>query len=90
MGPVAAATLPERLRDVVPLRAALTAYGELYVKLRFRVSSDERATAARTAVLAAFDRLERELDEPRVSGRRRVHGGRPHRRLPLLSARPAT
>ena len=62
MGPVAAATLPERLRDVTPLRAALTAYGELYVKLRFRVSSDERAAVARTAVLAAFDRLERELD----------------------------
>lgn len=62
MGPVAAATLPERLRDVAPLRAALTAYGELYVKLRFRVSSDERAAVARTAVLAAFDRLERELD----------------------------
>ena len=62
MGPVAAAALPERLRDVVPLRAALTAYGELYVKLRFRASSDERAAAARTAVLGAFDRLERELD----------------------------
>ncbi len=62
MGPVAAAALPERLRDVAPLRAALTAYGELYVKLRFRASSDERAAAARTAVLGAFDRLERELD----------------------------
>jgi glutathione S-transferase len=62
MGPVAAAALPERLREVAVLRSALTVYGELYVRLRFRVRSDERAAGAREAVLSAFDRLERELD----------------------------
>jgi len=62
MEPVAAAALPERLRDVQVMRSALTAYGRLYVRLRFRVGSDERAARAADAVLAAFDRLERELD----------------------------
>jgi glutathione S-transferase len=62
MEPVAAAALPGPLREVKVLRSALTAYGEVYVRLRFRVASDERAAAAGEAVLAAFDRLERELD----------------------------
>ncbi len=62
MEPVAAAALPGRLRDVGFLRGALTAYGKVYVRLRFRVSSNERAAEAADAVLAAFDRLERELD----------------------------
>ncbi len=62
MDPVAAAVLPPSLRDVAFLRRALTLYGEAYVKLRFRVAGDDRAAAARTAVLAAFDRLDAELD----------------------------
>jgi glutathione S-transferase len=62
MGPLSSSVLPERLRQVAPLRAALSAYGSAYVKLRFRVSSDDRAAGARDAVVAAFDRLERELD----------------------------
>lgn len=62
MRPVAAAALPERLRNVRVLRSALTVYGKAYVRLRFRVASDERAARASAAILSAFERLERELD----------------------------
>ena len=63
MGPVAASAVPGRLGEMAPVRAALTAYGTAYVKLRFAVSSDDRAAGARTAVLEALDRLEAELGD---------------------------
>lgn len=60
--PVSTDVLPERLRGVKPLTAVLNAYGTAYVRVRFRVSSDERAAHARDNVIAAFERLESELD----------------------------
>ncbi len=62
MQQISSSVLPERLRGLKPLTAALNAYGTVYVNLRFRTSSDDRAATARAAITAAFDRLEGELD----------------------------
>ena len=54
--------LPGPMRDFGPAVAAGGAFGSAYVQLRFRVASDEAAALAGDQVLAAFERLESELD----------------------------
>lgn len=54
--------LPGPLRDFGPAVRATSVFGSTYVELRFRVASDEAATAARGEVVAALDRLESELE----------------------------
>jgi glutathione S-transferase len=54
--------LPEPMRDFGPAVAAGGAFGSAYVQLRFRVASHEAAALAGDQVLAAFERLESELD----------------------------
>ena len=54
--------MPPSLRDNRFARAASARFGSTWVQMRFRVTSDERAEAAKAKVLAAVDRLEAELD----------------------------
>jgi glutathione S-transferase len=54
--------LPARLRDVRPVRAGASWFFSTFAGLRYGVKSDERAELARSKILAAFDRLEAELD----------------------------
>ncbi|HET6830719.1 MAG TPA: glutathione S-transferase family protein [Solirubrobacterales bacterium] len=59
---VAATLLPGALaRNDLALSVAARAAGS-YVQLRYRVDSEEAAARSRAKVLAAFDRLEEELD----------------------------
>jgi glutathione S-transferase len=60
--PVAAEVLPARLRDVRMVRAGATRFFSTFAGLRYGVKSERRAALARQKVLAAFDRLEAELD----------------------------
>jgi glutathione S-transferase len=62
MATLSRSILPGPVRDFAPAVAAGSAFGSAYVQLRFRVASDEAAARAREDVLAAFERLESELD----------------------------
>jgi glutathione S-transferase len=63
MGPVAADALPAALMRFAPLRAAGTAVGSSFVKLRYGVSDRASAAEARRKIEQAMDRLEAELGE---------------------------
>jgi glutathione S-transferase len=54
--------LPPAIRENRLARAFGGRFGSGYVTLRFRVADDDAAAAARGDVLAAFERLERELE----------------------------
>ena len=54
--------MPPAVRDRDFVRAAAGRFGSVYTQLRFRVADDEKAEAAKVAVVAALDRLEAELD----------------------------
>jgi glutathione S-transferase len=54
--------LPARLRDNDVARAIGGRFGSTYVQVRFRVAGDEAAAEARSKVVEALDRLERELE----------------------------
>jgi glutathione S-transferase len=54
--------IPAGMRDHDRARAAAGRFGSVYVNLRFRVADDDKAEAAKTAVVAALDRLEAELE----------------------------
>jgi glutathione S-transferase len=59
---VSEAMSPAPLRKLPGSRAFAGRFGTTFTQLRFRVASDEAAADARRGVLAAFDRLEQELD----------------------------
>ena len=59
---VSEAMSPAPLRKLPGSRAFAGRFGTTFTQLRYRVASDEAADAARRDVLAAFDRLEEELD----------------------------
>ena len=54
--------LPGPLRALPGASAAAGRYASAFVKLRFRVASDQAAADARRRVVTALDRLEDELD----------------------------
>lgn len=54
--------VPGPLRDLGPASAVARSFGPAFVKLRYRVASDEAAERARAKVIAALDRLEAELE----------------------------
>ena len=54
--------MPEAVRDNRFARAASGRFGSAWVQMRFQVASDPAAAAARLMVVAAFDRLEAELE----------------------------
>lgn len=57
------AVMEDVARRLIPGPPRLgVAAGRTFVKARYRVADDRRAAAARQAVLAAFDKLEAELD----------------------------
>jgi glutathione S-transferase len=56
---VAVSQVPKSLSKAKPL---LGAYGRTFTSLRFGANSSERAEEARTAIVAAMDRLEAELE----------------------------
>ncbi|MFN8114340.1 MAG: glutathione S-transferase family protein [Solirubrobacterales bacterium] len=58
----AAPMLPGPIRDTRAGRAAGGALARTYTQLRFRVAGEETSEQARAKILAALDRLERELD----------------------------
>jgi glutathione S-transferase len=62
MEQLSAGMLPAPLGDNAVGKAIGGRFGSTYVRVRFRVADDEAAAAARTAVIAALDRLEAELD----------------------------
>jgi glutathione S-transferase len=54
--------VPEGLRRFRPARASARWFGATFVQLRYGAGSDEAADLARDQVVAALERLERELD----------------------------
>jgi glutathione S-transferase len=54
--------LPGPLAGFEPAVALAGRFGSLYTQLRFRVASEQAAQEARTAVVAALDRVESELE----------------------------
>lgn len=56
---VAAKSVPGPLGKAKPV---VGAYARAYTSIRFGANSDDRAAAAREALIAAFDKLERELE----------------------------
>jgi len=54
--------LPGRLADNGPVRAGATRFFSTFTALRYGVKSDRRAELAKAKILAAFDRLESDLD----------------------------
>jgi glutathione S-transferase len=65
MGELTAKMVPAKLRRFGPARASAAWFGATFVKLRYGAGSDEAADVARNQVVAALDRLERELDAGR-------------------------
>jgi glutathione S-transferase len=63
MSELAVRMLPGPMRGFPPARATAGRYGSTLVQLRYRAGSVEGAAAARGKVIAALDRLERELDD---------------------------
>lgn len=57
---VAAAAVPGPLGKAKPV---IGAYARAYTSIRFNANSDENADRAREAILAAFDKLEEELEQ---------------------------
>jgi glutathione S-transferase len=54
--------LPARLRDSRAVRAGATRFFSTFARLRYGVKSERAAETAKEKVIAAFDRLESELD----------------------------
>jgi glutathione S-transferase len=54
--------LPSRLRDSSAVRAGATRFFSTFAGLRYGVKSEQAAELAKEKILAAFDRLEAELD----------------------------
>jgi glutathione S-transferase len=63
MSELAVRMLPGPMQGFPPARATAGRYGSALVQLRYRAGSVEGAAEARAKVLAALDRLERELDD---------------------------
>jgi glutathione S-transferase len=62
MGELTAKMVPTGLRRLRAARASAAWFGRTFVQLRYGAGSDESADLARERVMAALDRLERELD----------------------------
>jgi glutathione S-transferase len=63
MSELAIRMMPGPMQRFPPARAGAGRYGSALVQLRYRAGSVEGAAEARDKVLAALDRLERELDD---------------------------
>lgn len=63
MAPLTTPYLPAALRESSLAAAAMRRGGSIFVALRYRVRDDEAAARGRRAVVAALDRLERELGD---------------------------
>ena len=62
MGEIAVEMMPAALRGIEPVRSGARAFASTFVQLRFRVGGEDAAEEARRKVLAALDRLDRELE----------------------------
>jgi glutathione S-transferase len=62
MGEVTASMVPGPMKSLPGSEAFARRFGTAFTQVRYRVAADEAADRARSAVLAALDRLESELD----------------------------